>query len=256
MDPNTSSSQGKARPNPFHLRQPATKTLREIFFRAWIRIMLHFSPVSSAFTYLAALPLGPYKDKRLLLKYTGNRSYISPKAQIKCSNLRMGSRCFIDDYVTIYAHPGAQGGVYLADNVHLYRWSIVELGKGTGSLRVGSNTYIQAGCILNAFVSSINIGANCMIAQHCAFMPYQHSFADPGRPMREQPLTSRGDLVLEDDGWLGGNVGGLDGVTIGQGAIVGAGAVVTKNIPPYAIAGGVPAQVIRFREPGKLQDGE
>lgn len=218
--------------------------------------MLRFSPISPAFTYLAALPLGPYKDKRLLLSYAGSHSYVSPRAQIKCPNLQMGSRCFIDDYVTIYAHPGAQGGVYLADNVHLYRWSIVELGQGAGSLRVGSNTYIQAGCILNAFVTSINIGANCMIAQHCAFMPYQHGFADADRPMREQPLTSQGDIVLEDDVWLGANVCVLDGVTIGQGAIVGAGAVVTKDIPPYAIAGGVPAHVIRFREARKLQVGE
>ncbi|MCR4405508.1 MAG: acyltransferase [Anaerolineae bacterium] len=248
MDSNI--KQSKARLNPFHLRQPASKTLREVFIRAWIRVMLRFSPVSPAFTHLAALPLGPYKDKRLLLSYAGSRSYVSPRAQIKCPNLRMGSHCFIDDYVTIYAHPGAQGGVYLADNVHLYRWSIVELGKGDGSLHIGSNTYIQAGCILNAFVASINIGANCMIAQHCAFMPYQHSFTDPGRPMREQPLTSRGDIVLEDDVWLGVNVCVLDGVTIGQGAIVGAGAVVTKDIPPYAIAGGVPARVIRFRERG------
>ena len=256
MDQSISASQGRARPNPLNLRQPVSKTLRDIFVRAWIRIMLCFSPVSPAFTHLAALPLGPYKDKRLLLRYASGRSYVSPKAQIKCPKLDIGSRCFIDDYVTIYAHPGAQGGVYLADNVHLYRWSIVELGQGEGSLHVGTNTYIQAGCVLNAFVSSIIIGANCMIAQHCAFMPYQHGFADAGRPMREQPLTSRGDIVLEDDVWLGVNVCVLDGVTIGEGAIVGAGAVVTKDIPPYAIAGGIPAQVIRFRNTEKLQGGK
>lgn len=249
------SGQGKVRFNPFHLRQPAVKTLGEIGIRAWMRLLLALLPGSPSFTYLAALPLGPYKDKRLVFDYARNRSYVSPKAQIKCSKLQMGARCFIDDYVTIYAHPGAQGGVYLADNVHLYRWSIVELGRGESSLRVGANTYIQAGCILNAFVGSIVIGANCMIAQHCVFMPYQHGFADAARPMREQPLTSRGDIVLEDDVWLGANVCVLDGVTIGKGAIVGAGAVVTKDIPPYAIAVGVPATVIRFRE-REVPEGE
>lgn len=65
--------------------------------------------------------------------------------------------------------------------------------------------------------------------------------------MRELPLTSRGDIVVEDDVWLGLHVCVMDGVTIGQGAVIGAGAVVTKDIPPYAIAGGVPASVIRFR---------
>jgi galactoside O-acetyltransferase len=163
----------------------------------------------------------------------------------------MGPRCFIDDYVTIYAHPGAEGVVCLDRNVHLYRWTIVELGAGQGSLHIGSNTYIQSGCILNAFVSSIILGANCMIAQHCAFAPYQHGFADTSRPMREQPLTSQGNIVIEDDVWLGLNVCVMDGVTIGKGAIVGAGAVVTKDIPPYAIASGVPAHVIRFRETKK-----
>ena len=86
-----------------------------------------------------------------------------------------------------------------------------------------------------------------MIAPRCAFTPYQHGFADTQRPMREQPLTSNGDIVIEDDVWLGLNVCVMDGVTIGTGAIIGAGAVVTKDIPPFAIAGGVPARVLRDR---------
>jgi len=214
----------------------------------WIRAMLSLSVISPLFTRLAGLPLGPYKDKRKLLRYLGNRPYISPNAQISCARLDIGPKCFIDDYVTIYAHKGAQGGVHLDSNVHLYRWSVVELGKGEGRLTVGSNTFIQSGCILKAFVGNITIGANCMIADHCALTPYQHGFADIQRPMREQPLTSQGNIVLEDNVWLGLNVCVMDGVTIGQGAIVGAGAVVTKDIPPYAVAGGVPARVIRLRE--------
>jgi galactoside O-acetyltransferase len=83
-------------------------------------------------------------------------------------------------------------------------------------------------------------------------MPYQHGFAETGRPMREQPLTSKGDIVLADDVWLGVNVAVMDGVTIGQGAIIGAGAVVTKDIPPYTIAGGVPARVLRARRADDL----
>jgi acetyltransferase-like isoleucine patch superfamily enzyme len=233
-------------------RQPLSKTLQDILVDKWIRVALRLAPASPLFVHLAGLPLGPYKDKRRLLSYLGSRAYVSRKAQIQCSNLSMGPQCFIDDYVTIYAHPGARGQVCLEENVHIYRWSIVELGAGRGSLHVGSNTYIQAGCILNAFVGSIILGANCMIAQHCAFAPYQHGFADARYPMREQPLTSQGDILIEDDVWLGLNVCVMEGVAIGQGAIVGAGAVVTKDIPPYAIAAGVPARVIRFRDTGSL----
>jgi acetyltransferase-like isoleucine patch superfamily enzyme len=222
--------------------------------RSWVRAMLWLSPISPLFTYLVGQHLGPYKDKRRLLRYVGNRAYVSPRAQIHCPKLQMGPRCFIDDYVTIYAHPGAQGEIYLGKRVYIYRWSIIELGKGEGSLHIGPNTHIQSGCNLNAFVNSIIIGANCMIAPHCAFTPYQHSFADTDRPMREQPLSSKGDIVIEDDVWLGLHVCVMDGVTIGQGAIIGAGAVVTEDIPPYAIAGGVPARVIRFRGAEGLSD--
>ena len=230
------------------LRQPMSKTLRSVSTGMWIRAMLSLSPVSPVFTRLAGWPLAPYKGRRRLLHYLGDRPYVSPNAQISCTIREIGPKCFIDDYVTIYAHKGARGGVFLGRNVSIYRWTIVELGAGEGCLRVGPNTHIQSGCVLNPFVGSVIIGANCMIADRCALTPYQHGFGDVEHPMREQPLTSRGDTVLEDDVWLGVNVCVMDNVTIGRGAIVGAGAVVTSDIPPYAIAGGVPARVIRFRE--------
>lgn len=230
-------------------RQPISKTIKDIAKRNWIQMMMRLARISPLFMRLAEIPMGPYKDKRLWLRYMGKRPYISPRAQISCNDVKMGPRCFIDDFVTIYAHPKAEGGVYFDRNVHIYRWSIIELGDGPGSLKVGCNTYIQASCTLNPFMGDIIIGADCMIATRCAFMPYHHSFADTSRPMREQPILSKGDIVLEDDVWLGANVCVTDGVTIGQGAIVGAGAVVTKDIPAWAIAGGVPARVLRMRKP-------
>lgn len=222
------------------------KTLRDVSRRVWIRTMLSLAPLSVAFLRLAGLPLGPYKGKRALLRFLGARGYVSPEAAVHCPRLRVGPQCFVDDQVTIYAHPSWQGEVVLTNNTHLYRGCMVEV-SGAGSVYIGANTYVQSGCVLNAFVASIRIGANCMIAPGCVFTPYQHGFADTTRPMREQPLTSQGDIVLEDDVWLGAHVCVMDGVTIGRGAIVGAGAVVVDDIPPYSIAAGVPAQVIRSR---------
>jgi galactoside O-acetyltransferase len=232
----------------FNLRQPIWKTAGMIAERQWIKLMVRLSDMSPFFMRLAELPLDPYKGRRKLFRYLGDRSYVSPKAQIVCPILELGPRCFIDDYVTIFAHPSARCGVHLEENVHIYRWTVIELAQGKGCLKIGRNTYIQPGGVLNALVGSIIIGANCMIAARCSFVPYQHGFANLERPMREQPFTSRGDIIIEDDVWLGLNVCVMDGVTIGQGSIVGAGAVVTKDIPPYSIAGGVPARVIRARK--------
>lgn len=248
--PAADENRPEARPyryGPLALRQPLSCTLRDVGIEAWVRVMVALAPLSPIFLTLAGWPLGPYKDKRALLRYLGDRPYVSPRAQIACPRLHLGPQCFLDDGVVVYAHPDSTGQVRLARNVHLYRGSIVELG-GAGSLLIGENTYVQSGCVLNAFVASIRIGASCMIAPGCVLTPYQHGYADLSRPMREQPLISRGDIVLEDDVWLGARVCVTDGVTIGRGAVIGAGAVVTKDIPPYAIAGGVPARVIGSRK--------
>ncbi len=85
-----------------------------------------------------------------------------------------------------------------------------------------------------------------MIAPGCGFFPYQHG-ADPNELMCRQPLVSAGDIVIEDDVWIGSGARVMDGVTIGRGAIIGAGAVVTKDVPPYSIALGVPARVVGRR---------
>ena len=81
----------------------------------------------------------------------------------------------------------------------------------------------------------------------------QHVFSSTRDYIAKQGFTSRG-IVVEDDVWIGAGVRILDGVTIGTGAIVGAGAVVTKNVEPFTIVGGVPAGVIRTRRDDNVVD--
>lgn len=197
---------------------------------------------------LAGALRGPYKDKRILADLTPN-AYISPRAQIYCPRLTLGPHCFIDDDVTIYAHPDG-GEVRLGEGVHLYRGTIIEIGRG-GSVIIGDHTHVQSHCNIKGFLGSTRIGKQVQIAPHCGFSPYEHGFDHLGVSIREQDIVSKGDIVLEDNVWLGLHVQVLDGVTIGAGTVVGAGAVVTKSLPPNAVAVGVPARVIRRRGEGE-----
>ncbi|MEZ5393128.1 MAG: acyltransferase [Bryobacterales bacterium] len=71
-----------------------------------------------------------------------------------------------------------------------------------------------------------------------------HVFQDPNRPFVEQGITAEG-VVIEDDVWIGSGAVITDGITVGRGSVVAAGAVVTKDVPPHTVVGGVPARVIR-----------
>ncbi|WP_193194667.1 acyltransferase [Nostoc sp. MG11] len=92
----------------------------------------------------------------------------------------------------------------------------------------------------------IKIGRQCMIAAHSGIYANNHNFADPIEPIKYQGVTRKG-IVIEDDCWLGHGVTVLDGVTIGKGSVIGAGAVVNKDIPPFSVAVGLPARVIKSR---------
>ena len=228
------------------LRKAVRRRLRIAVLRTLMQLS-DWRVVGKLCTWLAGLLVGPYKDRKVLALLT-DKPYISPRSQVKCSNLQIGPGCFVDDFVTIYAHADG-AGVTLGRGVHLYRGTIIEVGFG-GRVVIGDDTHIQGSCNLKGFLSDLRIGSNVQIAPHCAFSPYEHNFDDMSQPIRSQGIHSRGDIVIEDDAWLGVGVKVLDGVTIGQGAVIGAGAVVTQGIPPYAIAVGVPAQVIRQRGEG------
>ena len=85
-----------------------------------------------------------------------------------------------------------------------------------------------------------------LIATQCVIISADHIFDNPNELIRKQGEV-REKIIIEDDVWLGAQVKVLKGVTIGKGAVVGAGAVVNKDIPPYTIAVGVPARVVKKR---------
>ena len=189
----------------------------------------------------AAVP-GYFGRHRLAL--VSRKGFVSPWATISHHALEMGAHVFVGDRAVIY-HDDRGGPVHLGDGVALNDGVRLQTGSG-GTISIGAATHVQPDCQFSAYLGSIRIGNRVEIAPRCAFYPYDHGVA-LGIPIRDQPLVSKGDIVVGDDAWLGYGVVVLSGVTIGDGAVVGAGSVVTESIPANAIAVGVPARVLRQR---------
>jgi len=112
-------------------------------------------------------------------------------------------------------------------------------------IEIGDWTSLNYNCLVFA-ASLIKIGRDCMIAPYAYLVDSNHGIKK-GTPMRAQQMTAK-PIIIGNDVWIGAGARVLAGVTIGDGAIVAAGAVVTKDVPPYAIVGGVPAKFIRARD--------
>jgi acetyltransferase-like isoleucine patch superfamily enzyme len=94
--------------------------------------------------------------------------------------------------------------------------------------------------------TSITIGSNCLIASKTTFNDTGHEYSKQSL-INKQPITTKA-IIVEDDVWIGTRCVILQGVTIGKGAVIGAGSVVNKSIPPYEVWAGVPARFIKKRE--------
>lgn len=155
-------------------------------------------------------------------------------------NLRVSGRIRVMKGAVVDA---SSGHIFLAAGVVVCRFSVLE--AAGGDISVGSNTRIGDYCSLYG-QGGLSIGANVLVASGVRIVPSAHAFEDVSVPINAQGMVGRG-VRIGDDTWIGANVVVLDGVTIGQGAIVGAGSVVTRDVPDYGIVVGSPAKVIRYR---------
>jgi acetyltransferase-like isoleucine patch superfamily enzyme len=114
-----------------------------------------------------------------------------------------------------------------------------------GDVELGEDVYVGPHAVLYG-TGGLKIGRDTLIAAHVVIPPSNHVFTDPKVPIRTQGLTQRG-IVIGADVWIGAHAVILDGVSVGDGAVVAAGAVVTKDVPAMAIVAGVPAKRIGER---------
>ena len=118
----------------------------------------------------------------------------------------------------------------------------IELSVGPGAtLEIGDQVYINYGCSIGA-TQLVRVGSRCNIGPYCIMMDNDYHSLEPER-RNEMPPSA--PIILEENVWLGARVIVLRGVRIGANSVIGAGSVVSKDIPPRSLAVGVPAKVTR-----------
>lgn len=125
--------------------------------------------------------------------------------------------------------------------VNIEHGAIIGSGK---RIRIGDNSQIGINC---SVVGPVIIGKDVMMGPEVVVLSQNHRFDDLSIPMRQQGILPQRTVVIEDDVWIGTRAIILPGRRVGKGAIIGAGAVVTRDVPPYGIVGGNPARLIGSR---------
>jgi acetyltransferase-like isoleucine patch superfamily enzyme len=126
---------------------------------------------------------------------------------------------------------------------------------GDARVRIGEGSFLNLG-VMVAAVKLVEIGDHCMFANGCFVTDGDHRFDDPEKPVTWQGFTSKGPTRIGDNVWCGANVVVTSGVTIGERCVIGANSVVNRDVPPFSIAAGVPAKVLKPVEyGGAARDG-
>jgi acetyltransferase-like isoleucine patch superfamily enzyme len=154
----------------------------------------------------------------------------------------LGKHVYIDKNVELMRYPK---NISVADHVILKEGARICSCNVNAKISIGKNTTIGYHAFLFAS-ENISIGDDCMIGPFSYIVDSDHG-KKKNLPMNQQP-NETAPIIIGNDVWIGTGVKLLKGITIGDGAIIAAGAVVKENVPPYMIAGGVPAKIISERE--------
>ena len=177
------------------------------------------------------------KYLRLIVRL-GRRRFLTPAGR----RLKLDGIAFIGPKVVLQI--GKKG------RVELGRWSWVGHGSKIrcheGVVSIGAKTVLGQECTISAY-QHVSIGRECVIADRVMLIDFDHGMVEVDRPIREQGIYKR-DVRVGNNVWIGYGACILRGVTVGDNAVIGTSAVVTKDVPENAIVAGVPARIIRMRE--------
>lgn len=202
-----------------------------------------FGRTATRLALLAPLPHVEYYEEQGLARLSPF-GYVAPTVRIHHPAVELGTHIFINDRVDFQQDSGG-GPVRLGERTWVGSETLLRTGQ-SGAITIGPLSSVGIRCEFTAYVADIHIGSHVMIASDCRFFSYDHG-TEPGVIMQKQKLKTKGDIVIEDDVWVGTNAIILSGVRIGKGAVIGAGAVVTKPVPPGAIVVGNPARIVKRR---------
>jgi len=161
--------------------------------------------------------------------------------------VRIGTAGFVAPEARIFGEPGR--GIEIGDRCAIAAEVFLH-----GPLTLGNDVSINARASLDGGTKGISIGEGTRIATGAALYAFDHGMA-PDLPVRLQPVRSRG-IAIGADVWIGALAGITDGVRIGDHAVVAMGAIVTRDVPAWAIVAGAPARIIGDRRDKPLQGGK
>jgi acetyltransferase-like isoleucine patch superfamily enzyme len=191
---------------------------------------------------------------RLILKMDGTAA-IESKVRLRyADHIQLGHGVYLDEGAYLHACPsgikiGAGTIVMHGAILHVYNFRNMP----QSGITIGKDSLVGEYSVIRG-QGGVKIGDRVYTSPFTQIIAVNHVFDDPNRPFVQQGITAEG-IVIEDDVWLGAGAIITDGVTVGQGAVVAAGAVVTKDVPPHTVVGGVPAKVIKTID-GSVKDAD
>ncbi len=190
---------------------------------------------------------------RLILKMKGIAAIESGVRLRFASNITLERGVYLDQGTYLHACPS---GIRIGENTIVMHGAVLHVynfrGMPQSGIRIGRDSLIGEYSVIRG-QGGVSIGDRVYTSPFTQLLSVNHVVDDPYRPFVEQGITAEG-IVIEDDVWLGAGAIITDGVRVGHNAIVAAGAVVTKDVPPYCVVGGVPAKVIKDLRDEKPQD--